>query len=254
MHERTKRLLESSDHYLDRYPWEGNCAPPLDKRAIAHFQKQINKICGLALSGFPNVRLIWPADPNPDISMTVIDGEKRARYCIYSHEYQCEKVSESGVVGVETITVDIVPQRWIIEDFDEPSQSYNHLFTIGHHDERCCEGSESVEGHLCYGLYREPEQWDIERLQQLAKAREEYRYIVKSGEPISWGEMQDWLSRLRTWKETAERVTKERYKQAIISGLMPMRPRLFSDDPTVHANGKYHWLSGHNKSGTPKNN
>lgn len=253
MHERTKRLLEASDHYLDAYPWAGNFPPPLDERVIAQFQKRINDICGLAPSGIPNVRIIWPASTDESISMTVIDGEKRARYGIYSHEYQCEKVLESGVIGVETVTVDIVPQRFMLEDFDEPSQSYNHLFTIGHHDNRCCNGAESIEGHLCYGLYCEPEMRDIDRLQQLSLAREEYRHI-ESGSPIGYGEMQDWLARLRNWKETAERVTKERYKQAAMSALMPMRPRIFSTDPTVWAHGKYHWMSAHNKSGTPKNN
>lgn len=219
---------------------------------MAQFQKRINDICGLAQSGVPNVCIIWPADP--EIAMHIVDGEPRARYGIYSYEYQCEKHSESGVVGVETITVDVCVQRFMVEEFDPPSNTYSHLFTIGHHDERCCEGAESIEGHLCYGLYREPEQGDLERLQQLNAAREECRYIVKSGEPMSYGEMEDWLSRIREWKQRAERAAKERYKEAIISGLTPQRARLFSSDPTVQRWNRWHFLSGHNKSGTPKNN
>jgi hypothetical protein len=252
MHERAKQLLETSSHYLDSYPWAGNFPPPLDQGLIARFQKQINKICGLSVSGGPNVRIIWPADPREDISMAVVDGEKRARYCIYSHEYQCERHS-NGVTGVELVTVDIVPPRWIVEEFNESTNSYFHLFTIGHHDKRCCDGSESIESQLCYGLYREPEQRDADRLQQLVKAREQY-FRVNPDEPMGYGELQDWLSRIRTWREQAERTAKQRYKDAIISGLTPMAPRLFSDDPTVRAHGKYHWMSGHNKSGAPKAN
>ena len=253
MHEKTKRLLASSDHYLDDYPWQGNHAPPLDKRTVARYQLRINGICGLALSGNPNVRIIWPADQDPNISMHVVDGEPRARYGVYSYEFQCEKTSESGVVGVETITVDIVPQRWIVEDWDEPSQSYRHLFTVGHHDDRCCDGAESIEGHLCYGLYREPEQRDLEYLQRLTSVREKY-HRVKSDEQMSYSEMQDWLSRMRTWKAEGERRTKERYKEAAMNALMPQRPRIFSVDPTVRAWGRHHFLAGHNKSGSPKNN
>jgi len=252
MHERALRLLETSNHYLDSYPWNGNFPPPLEERVIARFQKRINKICGPAPNGRPNVRVIWPADSREDISMYVdADGEKRARYCLYSHEYQCEQVLESGVSAVELVTVDIVPQRWIVEDYNDSTDSYVHLFTVGYHDERCCNGSESISGHLCFGLYREPEDQDLERLQKLHKEREEYRYLLKSDEPISYGEMQDWLSRIRTWKETAARVAKQRYKEAIISGLMPQEARLFSGDPTVQKWGKYHFLGKrHSKSGS----
>jgi len=253
MHERAKQLLETSSHYLDSYPWNGNFPPPLDQRAVARFQKQINKICGLSASGNPNVRVIWPADPREEVSMTIIDGEPRARYCIYSFEFQCEKHSNSGVIGVETVIVDIVPQRWIVEEFNEPTNSYTHLFTVGHHDERCCNGAESIDGHLCYGLYREPEQRDLDHLQKLVQEREKY-WRVKPDEPMSYGEMQDWLSRIRTWRETVERETKQRYKDAIISGLMPQKARLFSDDPTVKSWGGLHFLGGHNRSGTPQPN
>ena len=252
MHERAERFLKTSDHYLDRYPWEGNFPPPLDQVAIVRFQKQINKVCGLSATGKPNVRLIWPADPREDISMTVVDGEPRARYCIYSHEYQCEKQAD-GIVAVELVTVDIVPQRWIVEEFNESTSTYTHLFTVGHHDERCCDGSESIESQLCYGLYREPEQRDLDYLQRLVKQREQY-WRVNPDEAMSYGEMQDWLSRIRTMKEHADRVVKQRYKDSIVSGLAPMRPRLFSDDPTVNKWGAYHFMGGHNKSGTPKNN
>lgn len=253
MHEKTKRLLESSDHYLDSYPWEQNHPPPLDKRAIAHFQKRINKICGLAPSGVPNVRIIWPADTDESISMHIVDGEPRARYGVYSYEYQCERQAD-GVTAVEMITVDITPQRWIVEEFNEPTNSYSHLFTVGHHDERCCDGVESIGGHLCYGLYREPEQRDLEYLQRMVQVREQY-WRARPDEPMSYGEMQDWLSRLRAWKQKAEQATRERYKQAIVSALTPQIPRLFSEDPTVHAHGRYHFIrpgGGHSKSGATK--
>ncbi|MCI0663814.1 MAG: hypothetical protein L0220_22360, partial [Acidobacteria bacterium] len=218
------------------------------------FQRRINKICGLAPNGKPNVRVIWPADSREEVSMYVDDdGEKRARYCLYSHEYQCERVQESGLVGVETVTVDIVPQRWIVEEYNEQTDSYLHLFTVGFHDERCCNGSESISGQLCFGLYREPEDQDLERLQKLVKLREEY-IRVKPDEPMSYGELQDYLSRIRAWTEQAQLAAKRRYKEAIISGLMPQAARLCSDDPTVQKWNKWHFMAGHNKSGTPKPN
>ena len=244
MHEKTRRLLESSTHPLDQYPWDGNAPPPLSERNVRQFQERINAICGLVHNGRPAVRVIWPADPDESVSMrTDEDGEKRARYALYSEEYQCERVTESGLTIVDLVTVDIVTQRWMLEEYNEQANTYIHLRTIGHHDERCCDGAESIGGHLCFGLYREPEQRDLDDLQRMVKEREAW-YRVRQDEPMSYGEMQSYLSRIRTWREQADAAVRGKYKDAILSGLLPQAPRLLSDDPSVHSHGKYHFLKG----------
>lgn len=244
MHEKTKRLLETSTHPLDQYPWGGNFPPPMPGRTVARFQERINRICGLAPNGKPAVRVIWPADPDESISMRVEaeTGEKRARYTIYSEEYQGERTTESGIVIVETIAVDITPPRWMLEEYDERTDTYLHLRTIAHHDERCCEGWESIEGHLCYGLYREPMQSDLEDLQRRVKEREAFGERVQSDQPLTYQEQRAAIERLRNWRQHYEQTTRGKYKDAILSGLVPQAPRLFSDDPSVQKHGKYHFL------------
>lgn len=249
MHEKTKQLLASSTHYLDQYPWEGNFPPPLSERVQREFQDRINAICGLAPNGKPNVRLLWPADPDESKSMKIVEGEKRARYVLYSEEYEGTRITESGLAVVETIQVDITPARWILEEYSEVKDDYLHLTTIGYHDERCCDGAESVSGHLCFGLYREPAQRDLEDLQRRVQERDAWGERVQADQPFTHSETQAALSRIRRWQEHWEGNLRNRYKQAILDGMLAQSPRLFSDDPTVQKWGKYHFLSGHNPSG-----
>lgn len=256
MHEKSIKLLETSDHYLDKWPWAGNFPEPLDERNVRAFQRQIDRICGLAVNGKPNVRLIWPGSRDESISMHYVEGEKRARYCIYSEEYECQATTPGGLIKVEIVTVDITPPRWMLEEYSEPNDQYLHLKTLGYHDDRCCNGSESVRGHLCFGLYREPERCDLDDLQRMVKLREEMPGIVKADQPLTYHEVQAGLQRIRAMREHAEQKVKEQYKEAIISGLVPQIPRLFSDDPGVQKWGKYHWVGdgiGHSKSGLPQN-
>lgn len=250
MHEKSINLLKTSDHPLDSWPWEGNFPPPLSDRVQRGFQKQINAICGLALNGRPNVRLIWPADPDQSVSMHIVHGEPRARYCIYSQEYECQSVTPGGLVKVETVMVDITPPRWMIEEYAEMTDSYVHLRTLAFHDDRCCNGSESVNGQLCHGLYREPERCDLEDLQRRVKEREAFGERVQADQPLTRRETDAALSRLRKWRERWEQGVKQKYKDAMIDGFMPQAPRLFSDDESVRRWGKYHFLSGHTKSGS----
>lgn len=249
MHEKTEKLLKSSTHPLDVWPLEGNFPPPLSPRLQREFQERINKICGLVANGKPAVRLIWPADPDESISMKIVEGEKRARYTLYSQEFECERTSESGLPVIETITVDITPPRWMLEEYSEPTDSYLHLKTIAYHDERCCEGAGSINGHLCNGLYRDPEARDLEDLQRMVKLREQFGERVNPDQPLTYHETQAALSRLRQWRETYEHGLKTRFKNVLMDGFLPMAPRITSDDPSVNQWGKYHWISRHSKSG-----
>jgi len=249
MHTNTLRLLETSTHPLDTWPLEGNFPPPLSARLQDEFQERINKICGLAPNGKPAVRLIWPADPDESISMKIVDGEKRARYILYSEEYECEMTTEGGLTAVEIVTVDITPPRWMLEEYSEPMDDYLHLTTIAFHDERCCEGRGSIAGHLCNGLYREPAHCDLEDLQRRIRERDASGERVYADQPFTYSETQAALQRIRNWTEIQQRTVKDRYKQAIMDGLMPQSARLFSQDPTVQKWGKYHFLSGHSRSG-----
>lgn len=249
MHINTLRLLETSQHPLDVWPLKGNFPPPLSERLQREFQERINEICGLAVNGRPAVRLLWPADPDESVSMKIVDGEKRARYALYSEEYDCQRTLESGLVAVETITVDITPPRWMLEEYSEATDSYLHLKTIAYHDERCCDGTGSIMGHLCNGLYRDPEAADLDDLQRMVKEREQAGERVDPDGPLTNYETQTALARLRQWRQQYEQGTKKRFMDAMIDGFLPQAPRLLSDDPTTRIWGKYHFLSGHSKSG-----
>lgn len=254
---------------LDQIP-EQNFPNPLSREREAKFQKELNRVAGFSLNGKPNLRLLWPADPDESLSMEMVpnrDGVlvKRARYRLFTDRYRRETTSASGIVGVEDIDVDVCFNRYVIEQYHLPSEEeqgnfkagsqgegfYSHLFSVAHHDEHCCGGTEGYKGELCLGLYREPGTADIYNVQRMIKARDEMAHGHRPGEQASEAEVMAEARYLRDINERSIEKRREGYYEAALSGFMPHRKRLFSTDPSVVSSGGYHWMSGHNKSGTP---
>lgn len=247
----------SSAHpVFDAIP-ETNHECPWSRERIAEYQKRINRIAGVAPNGRPNVRLIWPADPDERISMHVVDGEKRARYRLYTEQYEARGTTPAGLEIVEHIDVDITVPRFVLEEYHDPADvamrdghanegEYTHLFSVASHDETCCDGREATaSGELCLGLYREPGERELEELQRRIRAREAMKRFRRPGEAMSQEEIAESLRNLREWQENAAATRQEKYREAILDALAPMKHRLFSDDPSVHSNGKYHFVRGY---------
>ncbi len=246
----------SAHPVFDRIP-EENFECPLSRDLIANFQKQINALSGLSSNGKPNVGLIWPADPNREISMMTVNGVSRARYRLYTETYEGQR-EENGVIAVEYIDVDIVPPRFVIEQYDERGEmesggyvEYSHLLSVAHHDERCCDGREATAtGELCLGLYREPGERDLDDLKRRWQMREHLN-IARPGEDASAAELAQSALDLKNWQQRVHESRIAAYTDAARQSFQTHGWKMFQDDPTARAWGKYHFTGGHNKSGTP---
>lgn len=250
---------------FDRVP-EENYPNPWSREREYAFQRELDRIAGKALNGRSNLRLLWPADADESLSMEVIGGEKKARYRLYTASFRCTTMSEGGLEVIQDIDVDICMQRYVIEEYHPPSEEafgnfkaptkgngyYSHLFTVAHHDETCCSGTEGIKGELCLGLYREPGDADLNNARRMIKEREEYTHGHRPGEAASEAEVQAEARLYRRMEEQAIQKRKSDYAEAAMSGFMPHMHRMFTDDPTVLNHGRFHFMGAHSKSGAPK--
>jgi len=244
---------------FDRMPTE-NIPSPVSKGRLSTYQKQINRIAGLASNGKPNVRVIWAADPNEAISMHVVAGEKRARYCIGSDEYVCTRTSPvSGLEIVEHITVDLCLNRFVFEQYHTPEEQeynpappdangdndgyYTHLFTVAYHDETCCDGRESVNGSLCFGAYQEPSDAHLDLLRRLIQMRDAELQHRMIGERLSAEELAQDLRRVRHWRESRDIAWQSGYEDVALQSLRLHGWRMSNTDAGKRS--KFHFLEGH---------
>lgn len=253
----------SSPHFFDKVPDENYESPWNDAR-IAAFQKKIDKIAGLASNGKSNVRLIWPASSDESISMHIVNGEKRARYRLYTQVYQCEGETPAGVKFVQDIDVDITLPRFVLEEFHEPSEEefnpstvdtrgqgfYTHLNTVGHHPE-CCNGTGATkDGELCLGLYREPNESDLEDLKRMLRERDALSQAHRPGERYSEAEA---ITSAREYRQNMEEMERQRrltYYGALMDSFKTHGHRMFTDDPSVLKHGKYHFMPAAKETST----
>jgi hypothetical protein len=250
---------------FDRVP-EENYPNPWPRWREKKFQKELDRLAGVASNGRSNLRLLWPADADESLSMELIAGEKKARYRLYTTSYRCTSVSEAGLELIQDIDVDICTPRYVIEEYHPPSEEafgnfkapskgngyYSHLFTVAHHDEKCCGGTEGIKGELCLGLYREPGQADLSNVQRMLRARDTMEHGHAPGTQASDAEVRAEARLYRRMEQHAIEKRRADYAEAAMSGFAPHMHRLFTEDESVLRNGKYHWMSGHNKSGTPQ--
>lgn len=246
---------------MDRVPDE-NHECPWTRQRMREFQRKLDKIAGLSSNGRPNVRLIWPADADESISMHMVKGEKRARYRLYTQVYEATGTTPAGVAFVEEIDVDITLPRFIIEEFHEPHEEafnpateentgqgyYTHLWTVAHHDDKCCGGREATaEGELCLGLYREPGERDLEELKRRIRLRDSEKRYRAVGERMTDAEAVAVARDTRSQIESMEQRRQADYYLALMDAFKTHGFKLFTDDPSVLRHGKYHFLQGESK-------
>jgi len=224
---------------------------------MREFQRKLNKIAGLSSNGRPNVRLIWPADTDESISMHIVNGEKRARYRLYTQVYEASGTTPAGIAYVHDIDVDITVPRFIIEEFHEPWEEefnpaevvnkgqgyYTHLWSVAHHD-TCCDGREATDaGELCLGLYREPSDRDLDELKRRIHLRDSEKRYRAVGERMTEQEVIDAAQAARSQIEDVEAKRRADYYTALMDSFNTHGHRLFTDDPSVLKHGKYHFLN-----------
>ena len=233
-----------------------NIPSPISKARLATYQKQINRIAGLASNGKPNVRVIWPADPDESISMAVVNGEKRARYAIASDMYECNRTDPvSGLETVEYITVDLCLNRFIFEQYHTPEEQsfnasspdtagqgyYTHLFTVGYHDDSCCNGREAVNGQLCFGAYQEPGDSHQDYLRALIRMRDEQKQHRMIGERITLEETQEDVRMLKEWNQHRDTAMQASYADVAKQSLKLHAWRMSNTDGGKRS--KFHFIN-----------
>ena len=187
--------------------------------------------------------------------MQDVNGEPRARYRLWTDEYECKRISpETGLEVVEFVKVDLTPPRFMLEEFHEPAEQgfnpdgtgsgdgyYTHLFSIAHHDEHCCNGTEATKGGLCLGLYREPGDRDLEELQRRIRLRDTAEAGHRAGERVSTGELEEDLRRHREWQRRYNAKLEHNFREAAENALAVNGWRLYDHSG---ARSKYHILGG----------
>lgn len=246
---------ESRHPVYDKLPDE-NYPIPISRERIAEFQSKLDKIAGIAPNGRSNVRLIWAADPDESVSMIMINGEKRAKYRLYTEEYDCIRM-HGDLEVIERIDVDICTPRFMIEEYHLPDEEafarapdghegkghYTHLFSVAYHDEECCSGREALRGgQLCLGLYREPCEADLEELRRRIKLRDELVADRRIGERPSYVELVQSLRDIKYGHARKEEKRTGLFEEMFADGMKTHSHRIFSDDPAVHSHGKYHFI------------
>lgn len=113
------------------------------------------------------------------------------------------------------------------------------------HDGTCCRAAKE-EGVDCYGYYVEPgaeHVQELERLAYLQRKAKERRPGVQTAEEHEAAMKRSRERNERYWQKLGDKI-----QQIYVEGFKTHKARL-SLDPSVNANGIYHWMSGTSKSG-----
>lgn len=239
---------------FDRWPVVENFPCPVSGERLKAFQKQLNRIGGVASNGKPNIRIVWAADP--ETAMHVVNGEPKARYALRTDQYECKRIDkETNLEIVEFVDVDVCLPRFIVEQYHTPEEEsfnpsgeptgngyYTHLFTVAHHDEGCCGGREAVNGQLCLGAYEEPSESHLDHLRHLIRLRDETKQTRMIGEQITEEEFAEDRKHLKDWNERRDEATKSSFADIARQSLKLHGWRMSSGDGGKRS--KFHFLNG----------
>lgn len=238
----------------DDFPWRQNYPSPWSRDQIRQYQERLDAITGKSATGASRLRLIWGADP--DVGMMIYGGKKRFKYFVS-----------------ETIAL----QRFVLEQLHEPAEYkptwennryrwegitridlkgdpppdgiYSHFHTVAEHDHRCCNGTLLINGHqACYGFFGVPDENELALVQMAIRLRDRTPEL-RPGEKIPQAELEQELRETKYWEEYNREKTREEFRDILVDEFKTHQATIFSDDESVQKNGRFHWLSGHNKSG-----
>lgn len=235
-----------------------NQASPVD---LKPFQEQIDRIAGKTTDGKSRVRIVWGQDF--ERTKMIVCGKWRMRYPFYRYEVGSE-IRDIGIPRfyIEELHLNAELQednrweqaRWTWEDGvlvdvlgPIPAEGfYSAVFMIAHHDEACCNGEGHKKFEQCLGGYRPPNDADLERIRRAIWNRDHA--------PKSELQPSDELIRKRNLDriEQQDQDRSAKLREGLDDFARTHAHTWVNDDPTVAKWGKYHWVSGHNKSGTKK--
>lgn len=237
----------------------GNTPCPVD---LAAWQRQIDRMAGKTPSGLSNLRIVWGQDF--EATKMISCGAWRMRYPFYRFEEDGQILD----IGIPRFYVEeLVPRETLMANdrwanaryYRDPDNGelidvlgpcpetgfYDTVFQIAHHDEHCCNGREIANHAPCLGAYRTPTDADLDRIGRILQRRD--RATENDLNPSS-AEM---TRRYKAMSDKKEATLQNQMASQISDYLKTHSFTWFTDDPTVIKHGKYHWMSGHNKSGSP---
>lgn len=237
----------------------GNTPCPVD---LKPWQARIDRMAGKTPFGLSNLRLVWGQDFESTKMITC--GTWRMRYPFY----RFEEAGEIHDIGIPRFYLEeLVPRetlmaggRWdsaryyanpengeIIDVLGPCPETgfYETVFQIAHHDENCCGGLEVKNHEPCLGAYREPRESDLDRIGRILQRRD--RATMADLDPSSTAAAKSRNDILVAREQRRRQDFEER-----LNDFAKVHGHTWTTfDPTVITHGKYHWLSGHNKSGSP---
>ena len=116
------------------------------------------------------------------------------------------------------------------------------------HDGVCCKQAKRDEVN-CYGYYVAPDRThikELERLEYLKNLEKERRPGFSTTEEFDEAKRKSSQLKEAYWEKLGDKIEGAAYEAA------RTHRGMLSDDPSVNANGIYHFLGAHNKSGLSK--
>ncbi len=260
------KLLEAfarvDDLLASGQPIPNNIECPIDMRS---YQKKLDSIMGLTVDGRSRVRLEWMMDAKTELHNFCGEQVFKHPYWIYidSHSHidpgtQLEIVTQSRrFIGIPRFVVTELHERsqaglgweqsrygWLDGVWTDmlgplPEEGwYDDLFIVAKHDELCCGGKGSHQGHVCYGGFKMPGDFELKRLRKMNYNRDHAEVMT---EPLD----------VRVAKEKQERDDwwRAKFGEAITEGLKPHAWRFETHDPGRLSNGRWHFIGKNNRGG-----
>jgi len=170
------------------------------------------------------------------------DRWDRSRYAEMSED----DVSLLG--GLPPGSIQVGPGRFVVDVMGEVPEGgfYEDLFAVAYHDRLCCGGRGHVKGVACLGAYRPPGEPDLERVRRILWRRDHATSDERNPTPETIEK------RSREMAEASSERFRAKVRERVRNALAPHAFKFKNDDPSVLANGRYHWVSGHSKSGLPQ--
>jgi len=253
-----------------------NYPPPCD---VSRFQQELERIAGRYDNGRPLLRVVWGQDAalarEWDCYADGGRGQWRMKY-LYSSKVRYVPTAdpETGLIRVRRFHEDVGVPRWFVEYYIPPEtaclnwqasgvDSDGQPFTdplpveglyeptgleIATHDGDCCRAAKGAQV-FCYGYYREPGEREllVVRANRAAwDAMPERRPGRQTAEEAVRAKKRAEDAYEAYWRKAGER------QERIALDAVRTHAGMLDDSITANQHGKYIFLGGTNKSGTPK--
>jgi hypothetical protein len=242
---------------------------------VRWFQKELDKIFGRELNGKSRFLIAWGQDLSicrewhpwqkqwramfPLSTVRTVDNVAIEGSLLLQPRVRHHDIGVPRWVMLRYVPPEVACLGWVEEGVDQNGHFYDPKPVDGfyeplrdsilaNHTQWCCAAA-TAANEPCYGSYRAPDQGDLDAV-RMYRALMEQQKEQRPG-PMTAADYEKARQRASDAREEMHRSMSEQFG-AIVTEALNTHQASLSDDPSVQRNGRYHWLSGHNKSGTPK--